>query len=619
LIAVVSAGLLFVGCDNGTTTESGPAGTTPDGVVIDKTVDNPGDLVKALAEVTTIAYVLDGGNGSLNAVTIPERETVYLLNYSKTPAEVTTNADGLHILGTLIVSESVKLKAADGAKVVLLNTGTLKIQDGGELETQYLTSVNNLDNAGVGVGSVLGQVRYEGGSTLTIGDEGDLTKAEIEKLLGYITPLPIAAKSVAGQTGNPSSLALVAELKNFQPSDINDIIGIQALRTLAVKPGKAESTDEITIPVGAVVTVPTDKLGSVTKLIVNGTLTAPQATGNVTDGVKITVGPGAELAVASVKVATESTVGVAGKITGELNGPITPAPGAIINGFVSTGTTPVTFINDTTLTTTIDVKADETVQLGKGTFAAITSVKVAAGGVLSIPVSAVVKPTALATFDIAGTVKVGGAFNFITTTPAAGLTGTIEVLAGGSTSDVNGSGSLWGSTGSDTNITYSTGKYVYYTGSKASLGAGEGTIKLVDDKNNTDAILVLTAGNLTLTRTRYELNGAAILKQTFGITAGMTLDIPANSVLTIPSGQELHLYGNAVIAGTVTGSATATASKITTTAASVTTITGKSNFYRVNEDDPPVVTTLSSLPAGKTYTWTAADDGKSAGWVESDE
>jgi hypothetical protein len=492
----------------------------------------------------------------------------------------------------------------------------LQIQAGGQLQTKERAHVHNFIDTGVN-SSVLNRVSYDGGSTLTIGDEGDLAIADIEKLLGYITPLTIA-RSAAGQTGKPSSLVLVKPLANIQPSDINGITGIQALRTLAVTPGKAETTKTITIPVGAVVKVPTDKLGSVTELIVNGTLDAPQATGDVTDGVKITVAKGALLAVENVKVAANSTT--AGEIIGGLTGlPITPAPGAIINGFVSTGTDPVTFINDTTTATAITVPAGETVQFGKGTFAAIPGIAVEAGGFLSIPAGTVVTPTAAATFAIAGTVTVGGAFNFISSSQTTGLSGTIEVLKGGSTSDVNGSGSLWGGDGST--VAYSTGKYVYHTGSKASLGADGGTVRLVDDVNNTDAILALTAGNLTLTRNRYELNGAAILKQEFGISEGMTLDIPANSVLTIPSGSQLNIHGNAVIAGTVTGSVKDDeVSKIVTTAASVTTITGKSNFYRVEgEEGEETVTTLSSLPAGKTYTWTTSDDGKSAGWVESDE
>jgi hypothetical protein len=87
LIAVLSAGLVFVGCSQATdSTETGGDIPVAGGVVIDHTVNDAGDLKDDLMDTKhpdwqVIAFDISGGTASFaNSTTIPAGKTVVLVN-----------------------------------------------------------------------------------------------------------------------------------------------------------------------------------------------------------------------------------------------------------------------------------------------------------------------------------------------------------------------------------------------------------------------------------------------------------------------------------------------------------------------------------------------------------
>jgi hypothetical protein len=336
LIAVVSAALLVTACDTGTSGTETTAAVTPGGVVVDRTVESVDDLVKALADktVVTVAYILDDDDNTAEVgIIIPAGKTVYLLNPNTTVKTFTPADAGLEVRGTLIVSESTVLAAANGAKVYLGSSGSIRIQDGGELRTEARSSVNDLTDAGVGVGSAIGKVRYAAGSVLTVTSEPGLSVAEIGALLGYL-PVAGAARSANDITGKPTTLTLEAPLTAVKPSDIAGIPNIERVSRFVVTPAAAETAAAITIPAGAVVTI-TQALPTVKTLVVSGTVSAPSV-GNGTDAVAVTVTNGAALTVAAaIKFdAAASTIAAGGSFSGSAveGAEIPAAPGAVVNG-----------------------------------------------------------------------------------------------------------------------------------------------------------------------------------------------------------------------------------------------------------------------------------------------
>ncbi|MDR0688645.1 MAG: hypothetical protein LBG08_00050 [Spirochaetaceae bacterium] len=380
LIAVLSAVLLFTGCNTGTGSTESPVTVAPDGMVVDRTVNSEPALVSALDDpnVDVVAFVF--GSTDLTAsggIIIPAGKTVYLLNPNTEVRTLTPAAAGLEVRGNLIVSESTRLAAGSNAKVYLGNSGSIQIQAGGKLRTDKRTSVSNLTDAGVGVASVLGNVRYAGGSDLTITAEPDLTVTQIGEILGYITAGP--ARSANISLTAPSSLTLEAALTQVKPSDIAGVPGISAARTLAVTPVAVETESSITIPPGAVVTI-TQELPTVKTLVVEGSVSAPSV-GNGTDAV--TVSKGAALTVeTAIKFAAESKIVSGGSFSGSAaEGANIPAdPGATVNGTTVKEEETIVVVTDT-LPTTFEAK---TYQI-KGTITVSSAITVPAGTTLLIP------------------------------------------------------------------------------------------------------------------------------------------------------------------------------------------------------------------------------------------
>jgi hypothetical protein len=382
LIAVLSAGLLFVGCDNGTTTESGglqPA--TPGGLDIDRTVANEEDLKAVLGypEVDEIAYVLDGSTTFEEGIIIPEGKIVYLLNSSGDIAVLTPATAGLEVRGALVVSENTGLNAASNRRVFLGRNGAIQIQAGGELRTDKLNSVTDLPDQGTAEASVLSRVDYAGGSTLNIGAEPGLSTTVIGTLLNAIPLGRSAAVSVKG----PSRLELVAPLTAVKPSDVAAIENVSLERRVSLIPNADEltTTTNLTIPAGAEVTI-TQNLPQITSLSVAGALTAPRI-GDGTAVVSVTVAGTAKLTVTTAIKFDPATSAISGAFNGTaVDGKIPAVDGAVINNSV--------FKEEDGALTTVgaDVTAPLAVTAGE-TFQIVGNVTAKAGitvsGTLKIP------------------------------------------------------------------------------------------------------------------------------------------------------------------------------------------------------------------------------------------
>jgi hypothetical protein len=311
LIAVLSAALLVTACDNGTSGTETQAAVTPDGVVVDRTVDSTTSLISALADntVDVVAYILSSDVSSGNII-IPAGKTVYLLNSTTDPKSF--GPAELEVRGTLIVSESTVLAAGANNRVYLGNSGSIQIQAGGELRTDVRLSVSDLTDTGTAVASAIGKVRYAGGSVLTVTAEPGLTVEEIGTLLGYL-PASGAARSAVGITGRTSTLTLTAPLTAVKPSDFAGVGEINAKRALTVTTQLPETREALTIPAGLSLTTAAGDLGVVTSLTVEGALSAdtlPKLT-------SLTVSAGGGFTASGAVGAPEglTTVAIAGTVT----------------------------------------------------------------------------------------------------------------------------------------------------------------------------------------------------------------------------------------------------------------------------------------------------------------
>jgi hypothetical protein len=161
-------------------------------------------------------------------------------------------------------------------RLYLWSDGVIRVQDKGTLRTDKRDNVSNYTDAGVGSESVLTKnVRYGGGSTLNITNEGALTIEEIGGILSAMSPGAAAARAAAPTTS--TRLELEAPLSKIKPSEIGGIAGMSAARRLFVKPAAAEDATTLTIPPGADIetTVNLDNIVSIT--VTDGTLHAPDA------------------------------------------------------------------------------------------------------------------------------------------------------------------------------------------------------------------------------------------------------------------------------------------------------------------------------------------------------
>jgi hypothetical protein len=335
LIAVVSAGVLFIGCDNGTTSTSGGAlpPPTPEGLEIDRTVSNETDLKAVLenGEVDAVAFVLSASTPLSEGITIPEGKIVYLLTPSSgAPVVLTPATAGLQVRGALVVSENTSLHATNTQRVFLGRNGSIKIEAGGSLRTDKLNSVTDLPDQGTGEASVLSRVSYAGSSTLTIDAEPGLSPLVIGELLNAIPP-GISRSSTVSVNG-PSRLELVSPLTAVKPSEIEGIQNVSLERRVSLIPAETEdeTTTGLTIPAGAEVRI-TQNLPQITSLVVDGTLNA-LVIGNGTAPVTVTVNGSATVTTA---IKFDPTSAISGVFNGTaVDGKIPALPGAVINNSV---------------------------------------------------------------------------------------------------------------------------------------------------------------------------------------------------------------------------------------------------------------------------------------------
>jgi hypothetical protein len=568
LIAVLSAGLVFVGCSN----DSGSSGSSTaapdiDGIVIDATVDSQAGLKEALRpdnNFEAIALVLSGGDMTLtDVVVIPQGKTLVLLNTDSIRHSLTPSISGLNIRGSVIVSENTELYVDDDHQVSIWSSGNIQVQARGLLTTDARISVSNYTDAGVSYESVLTKnVSYKGGSTLRITGEGDVfTIADINALLNTLTP---GTRAVNAPTG-ASRLELTAKLALIKPSDVTQLAGISDTRRIRLEPALAEdaATTALTIPAGAEVTTEVDLENIKTITITNGSLSAPKAVFAALTALNVTTGafvapvaaPKEEVALAATDsvVTVETIKVVAGStVTGEsdfeykkIEGDLVTAPGVVINGSeVPEGASKFRTITPTSANTAtptaLTLVAGEVVYIeGAYPFTASS---------VDIPVDA--------TVVVKGTLKV----STTTTMTATTFKGTINVESGGALSD-SGHDTLWPTPATGTNP--HTGKIVFKVGSEAQQIVSDTTLIQIGGANSN--ILNLESGTITLRRDSYTLEGRAIVQpnvpgneidlidDSMTITDGSTLIVNSNKNLTV-SGNTVTIAPSAriVVNGTFT-------------------------------------------------------------------
>jgi hypothetical protein len=387
LIAVLSAGLVFVGCDNGTTSNEPSTVVTPDGVVIDHTANTAAGLKTDLMDTNhpdwqVIAFDISGAATSFaDSTTIPAGKTVVLVN-SGGEKTISVGTGGLIIEGKLIVSNNTGVSATTANKIFVGGAGSVEVQKGGGLVVDDQKSVSNYVVNSTAVDSVLTKrVSFAGGSSLVIDKEVFATVDEIGTILRYLSAGTSVSASVSRAVGVPtgeSVLSLGTE-QNFKPSEIVGIDGMSKDRVLEIKAKQKEDVTTLTIPPGAwieaiepVTSVLTldvsggfrvpagsfndltsvtvdgalDAAGNafpkLTSLTVSGELYAPSATGDPTGGIVINVGNGGTVELGSIaKLNTGSTVAAGGSLSADLPassaGALVTAPGAKINGVETTG------------------------------------------------------------------------------------------------------------------------------------------------------------------------------------------------------------------------------------------------------------------------------------------
>jgi hypothetical protein len=388
LIAVLSAIFVLTGCptDGGDDTPQTVAPGT--GVVIDKTVNEEGDLDEAMKadNVETVAFVLSKDENLSTLTVIPYGKTLYLLNHEDGRRTVTPSASGLNIRGTLIVSENTGLKADAAHQLSLWSTGSIQVQADGLLITDKRLSVTNYTDAGVGKESVLFKnVRYTGGSTLTLTNEEKLTIGEINEMLAFLE-LGTVSRALSTDTG-PSKLVLEKPLVNVKLSDLTQIAGTSKQRAIEVKPGLAETQDAITIPAGVEVSFAPDYLlTGIKTLVVEGAFTADSIGGDA--NIAVTVAAGGKLDVKDpIKFDNASKIAAGADFIGtSSDGKIPADAGATVNGVAVKEGEVITILSgepgspitvekgakyqvkgDVTLKATLTVQADGTLLIPEGT------------------------------------------------------------------------------------------------------------------------------------------------------------------------------------------------------------------------------------------------------------
>jgi hypothetical protein len=661
LIAVLSAGILFVGCSQATDSTETTVEIPGTGVVIDHTASTADGLKTDLMNTShpdwqVIAFDIsgDGVTGFAGSTTIPQGKTVVLVN-SASKKRIDVGEGGLIIEGKLIVSNTTGVSAVtEGNKKIFIGgAGSVEVQKGGELRTDKRASVSNYVVNSANVDSVLtSRVSFSGGSDLTISDEA-LSITEIGALLGHIN---LGTRAVGVPTG-PSNLILEA-VQNVKPSDISTIAGITENRTLKIKAGVAENALTLTIPAGALVTavepvttvtslevsgdftVPASSFEVLTTITVNsgaildaatntlpklisltasGELKAPQATGDTTAGVVIKVEKGGNVALGTItKVNEGSKVSAGGSIDAVLPATgLNIEPGSKVNGVEMTTEGGYEVIS--TIPATLEAGKTYELKKGESDTAIAAAGTLSAGATLLIPSAVKVEVAGGAAFAVAGTVKVAGKFDLKGTLANSG---TIEVADGGefNMKDVSGEtagtntgtitikagGKIVGAHGKDLT---GSGLTIIEAGGKGYMGA-EGTDLFIGGAQDT-ALFNLVRGTVSFNTTTNIMDGDAALNGVYYCgTDSQVLTLKRGSTFTIASTGQLKPTGHtAVVSDASYG----------TDAARIVIVSG-GKIMEVNNPQNPInfytsggAQVTQTLTTAGTYVWTAISSSVS-GW-----
>jgi hypothetical protein len=260
LIAVLSAGLLFVGC--GDSSDSGATSTVINGRLVDVAVTSETLLLGALNNPAyQIIGVIGTGFTLSEDLLIPKGKTVVLY------APVTVSTDPFEVQGELIVDGSGKLTAdAGNSEWVLVSDGHIVVSNG-ILEVDDVAAVytsvpgSTIKNPAFNTGGI----RIENG-TLSITDAVD-NLGNIETLFKLVPRGDLVLKGVT-EAIHPSVLATTIKTTATRRLTITDEVG---------HIGAGDPVEALTIPVGMSFST-ADPLSQVTTLNVAGVFTASAAT-----------------------------------------------------------------------------------------------------------------------------------------------------------------------------------------------------------------------------------------------------------------------------------------------------------------------------------------------------
>jgi hypothetical protein len=592
LIAVLSAGLLFVGCGQGT--DGGTSYVNIGGRLVDVEVSTEALLLDALENPD---YTVIGVTGNpftytsptaLTVVTeIPAGKTVVLYT-SITPAVVADG--GLEVKGELIV-EGAGTLAATVDNPVRVTDGLLEVNNG----TLDLDSVVAIHGSNIEV-QILGTSKaHFNGGTLDIANP----VATLEDITTAFSWVPKGTLIIAGVTQpvKPSELALLPATATRRltvtatlPVDPNspdtaETITVPAgmtftsadlltnLKTLSVAgdltlsdatlskienltvTGELDATSATyarvkTLTVGSTLTI-TQPLNLLESLSVNaGVFTAANATGSAEEGLTIAVAAGAAATMGSITKLKTSTIQGALTAPGfvpDTGAVLTAAAGAAINGITFPADAVITALG--TAAVTIDnytVPEEETLAIGTSTLTIPT------GKILTLEADAVVSGstgTIVALGDTAGgSITIDGTAGYLT--EAGGVTGTnfMDALAAlkaavvtltnsidlRATYFAGGNESQYLGIGSVTVTSNSAGVAVVNTGT----GSGGSALDIGD------TTFVGAIGTITQSGTNTGLTGTIAVSLDSGAIKvaddGWVVTTPKYVILTVPAGLKLE-------------------------------------------------------------------------------
>jgi hypothetical protein len=208
---------------------------------------------------------------------------------------------------------------------------------------------------------------------------------------------------------------------------------------------------------------------------------------------------------------------------------------------------------------------------------------------VTVPSGVTLNVTCTSGLEVAssGNVTVNGILCFTGNDANGHINGTLTVKSGGTYSEPDGMGRVWGGTSANNTTAHTaTGTVIIEAGGTVSREDASGVI--VGDEGR---IELGTGARMFLTKSSYRLaDGNATVKKLFAVTTGMTLTIDANRTLNIDITEELKVMG--IQAGvTVIGGDNA---KIDIKAGNGFGVAGATNGLTVGNYIGPQITTCTS-------------------------